>query len=186
MIFSSKKSGFNPKCFFPQVAQIIQSLTCRELVLNTYWVFNTLKKYWYWIFNTFWGEVLEKVLILSDLRSNTQYFFQEIFSHFKQKVQNFLPKFNILSNKIWKIKTLLKIIISIQFIQILLWKYHFGPKLPKKKPFSKSKKYWVLIVFQYFQNLGKVLGIGISIQFQWGIEYWAINTFKKYWLIPCS
>ena len=29
-------------------------------------------------------EVLEKVLILSDWRSNTQYFFQEFFSHFNQ------------------------------------------------------------------------------------------------------
>ena len=45
--------------------------------MNTYWVSNTLKKYWYWIFNTFWIEVLEKVLILSAWRSNTQYFFQE-------------------------------------------------------------------------------------------------------------
>ena len=49
----------------------------RELVLNTYWVFNTLKKYWYWIFNTFCEEILEKVLILSAWRSKTQYFFQE-------------------------------------------------------------------------------------------------------------
>jgi len=49
-----------------------------------------------------------------------------------------------------------------------------------KQPILKSKKYWVLKVFQYIQNFGKVLGIGISIQFQWGIEYWAINTFKKY------
>ena len=65
----------------------------RELVLNTYWVFNTLEKYWYWIFNTFCEEVLEKVLILSAWRSNTQYFFQEFFSHFKQKLHNFHQKF---------------------------------------------------------------------------------------------
>ena len=36
MIFSSKKSGFNPKCFFPQVAQIIQSLTWMKLTLKFY------------------------------------------------------------------------------------------------------------------------------------------------------
>ena len=80
----------------------------RELVLNTYWVFNTLKKYWYWIFNTFWEEVLEKVLILSDWRSNTQYFFQEFFSHFNQKIQNFHAKLIFHSNKILEMKTLLQ------------------------------------------------------------------------------
>ena len=80
----------------------------RELVLNTYWVFNTLKKYWYWIFNTFSEEVLEKVLILSDWRSNTQYFFQEFFSHFNQKIQNFHAKLIFHSNKILEMKTLLQ------------------------------------------------------------------------------
>ena len=59
-------------------------------------------------------------------------------------------------------------------------KISFWAKITLNKPFLKSKKYWVLKVFQYIQNFGKVLGIGISIQFQWGIEYWAINTFKKY------
>ena len=84
------------------------SIRPRELVLNTYWVFNTLKKYWYWIFNTFWEEVLEKVLILSDWRSNTQYFFQEFFSHFNQKIQNFHAKLIFHSNKILEMKTLLQ------------------------------------------------------------------------------
>ena len=85
-----------------------KSIISRELVLNTYWVFNTLKKYWYWIFNTFWEEVLEKVLILSDWRSNTQYFFQEFFSHFNQKIQNFHAKLIFHSNKILEMKTLLQ------------------------------------------------------------------------------